>query len=481
MNDRFPPANPADASSQAVEVQSQTAADQGRAAAGRQPPAIVEPSMTRQAFHEELETLVGRVGLSTLVDVMLQRAFDLRATDVHLDPCAEGLWVRLRMDGLLHDIVRFPPAVTPTAVSRLKLLARMDLTEKRQVQDGHFTTFVNGQERHVRVGSSPTIDGERIVLRLMPEPDMFFRLEDLGLDAMEAQQLRRCIGRNAGLTLSVGPVGSGKTTTMYSCLELLKDPTKSVVTLEDPVERRIDRVNQIQIDPRIDFSFASALRGVLRQDPNIIMIGEIRDTETAQIACRAGLTGIAVLSTLHADDTASAVDMFRAFEIPPTFIAGSLQGLIAQRLMRRLCLHCRAPHEPDPAELEYLKLPSGAGAGAESHHEINAEAVATHGMASGSEEGPQAGRDGGPLTLYQPVGCEACFGTGYSGRTGIFEIMAITPDTREALVKQKPQSAIRQIAATHGTRSLEESAKARVLQGITGLDELHRVFATLPN
>jgi type II secretory ATPase GspE/PulE/Tfp pilus assembly ATPase PilB-like protein len=406
------------------------------------------PGEVRQkALQEELRELADVVGPGPLVDVLLERAFQLQATDIHLDPNAEGLRVRLRVDGLLHDVLELPADMMPHVLSRVKLMANMDITERRLAQDGHISNAVLRQQRDVRVGSGPTIHGERLVLRLMPDAKSLTKLEDLGFDEEQVAEVRKYIHRPYGMVLSVGPVGSGKSTTIYACLELLNDPVKSLVTIEEPVERRIDGINQIQIDPKIDFTFAEALRGVLRQDPDVMMVGEIRDPKTAQIACRAGLTGIVVLSTAHANDTVSMIDVFRDFGIPPMFIADSLQGIISQRLLRKVCLHCRTAYRPDAATCQTLGI-----------EPAQAESV----------------------NLVRAKGCDACFQTGYQGRTGVFEIMGIDGEVRDAILKGKSHDEIVAVAHSKGMRTLEMAARKKVLDGITTVEEMHRVLTTFP-
>eukprot|EP00913_Durusdinium_trenchii_P023368 g21946.t1 len=408
--------------------------------AGAQPGAV-----RQKALQEELSSLVDVVGAGPLVDLLLERSFQLNATDIHFDPEEAGLRVRLRVDGLLHDVVRLPKEMMPQVISRLKLMANMDITEKRLAQDGHIANAVLAQHRDIRVGSGPTIHGERIVLRLMPDQATLTKLEDLGLEDEQREELSRYASVPYGVILSVGPVGSGKSTTMYSCLDLINSPSKSLVTIEDPVERRVKGVNQIQIDPKIDFNFVNALRGVLRQDPNVIMVGEIRDPETAHIACRAGLTGVTVLSTLHANDTVATIDVFREFGIPLMFIADSLEGIVAQRLLRKICNECRTTFKPDAAVCEYL----GAGADA-----------------------------AGSLELSKGAGCDACFNTGYFGRVGVFEILGVSGEIREAIIKGASHSRIMEIAVANGMLTLEASAKKKVLDGVTSLEEVHRVLTT---
>jgi type II secretory ATPase GspE/PulE/Tfp pilus assembly ATPase PilB-like protein len=401
----------------------------------------------QRALQEELRGLVDVVGPGPLVDLLLERAFQLKATDVHLDPSPEGLRVRLRVDGLLHDILELPVEMQAHIISRIKLMANMDITEKRLAQDGHVSNAVLMHQRDVRVGSGPTIHGERIVMRLMPDSKAFTKLEELGFEEDQIELLRKRLGASYGMILSVGPVGSGKSTTVYSCLELLNDPAKSLVTIEDPVERRIEGINQIQVDPKIDFGFVQALRGVLRQDPNVMMVGEIRDSETAHIAVRAGLTGIVVLSTLHANDSTATIDVFREFGVPPMFIADSLQCIVSQRLLRRVCPECRETFVADEAMCEFLGVPKDQV---------------------------------GTLELSRGAGCDACFRTGHSGRTGVFEVLALDQELRRAILKGASHDDILTLAKGKGMRTLEETAKRKVLAGVTSIEEVHRVLTTFP-
>ena len=406
--------------------------------AGSPPPQEVR----QRALQEELGALMDVVSPANLVDLLLERAFQLNATDIHLDPNEAGLRVRLRVDGLLHNIIVVPADKAPNVISRIKLMANMDITERRLAQDGHFSNVVLDKSRDIRVGSGPTIHGERIVLRLMPDSGEYTRLEELGLDKEQIETLDAHVKVPYGVILAVGPVGSGKTTTLYSCLNRRNDPSKSIVTIEDPVERRITGVNQIQIDNKIEFGFVEALRGVLRQDPNIIMVGEIRDGETAHIGCRAGLSGVTVFSTLHASDTAAAIDVFREFDVPPMFIANSLEAIVAQRLLRVTCLECREEYEPDESTLDYLGL---------------------------------SGEEAANLKLTRGTGCDACFGTGYFGRVGIYEIMAVRGKVREAVLQGKGHNDIMAIARAEGMTTLEQAGIKKALAGVTTLEEVHRV------
>jgi type II secretory ATPase GspE/PulE/Tfp pilus assembly ATPase PilB-like protein len=323
----------------------------------------------------------------------------------------------------------------------------MNIAEKRLAQDGHISRPFLDQQRDVRVGSCPTSLGERLVLRLMPDTASLRRLEELGPDAEQVQLLKRYVSLPYGMILSVGPVGSGKSTTMYSCLELVNHPTKSLVTIEDPVERRIFGCNQIQIDPKIGFGFVEALRGVLRQDPNVVMIGEIRDPETAHIGVRAARTGVLVLSTLHANDAAASFDVFRDFGIPPMLIADSLLAVVAQRLLRKVCQHCKTAVEADEVTRQVL---SAAGVGE------------------------------GPLQLAKGAGCDTCFHTGYQGRTGVFEIIALDDEMKHSLLVGAPRSELVQMARRKGMHSLQTAAARKVAAGTTTIEEMNRVLLVDP-
>ena len=402
------------------------------------------PAETREkALKEELRELVDVVGPAPLVDLLLERAFQLNVTDIHFDPNRTGLRIRLRVDGMLHDVLQLPTDMMSQVVSRVKLMANMDITERRLAQDGHITSASLKRQRDVRVGSGPTIYGERLVLRLMPDEQIFSQLEDLGLEDPQADAVRRCLNRPYGMVLSVGPVGSGKSTTMYSCLEMLNLQGRSLVTIEDPVERRIEGVCQIQVEPKIDFTFVEALRGVLRQDPDVIMVGEIRDPETAHIAVRAGLTGIRVLSTLHANDTTATIDVFREFNVPPMFIADSVNGILSQRLMRRICTQSRESYHPGLLECQQLGIDPS-----------EAESV--------------------ELVRGLPADCN--FHTGYLGRTGVFEVLPIDYALRDAILAGASSAELKQRALAGGMQTLEQSAIKKIRAGVTTLEEMHRVL-----
>ena len=396
-----------------------------------------------QALQQELAELRDVVGPNSLVDLLLERAFELGATDLHFDPTPTGLVVRIRVDGMLHAVMNLASEPALLVISRLKLLGNMNITEKRVPQDGHISRAAIKRDRDVRVGSCPTIYGERLVLRLLPDAEQFGSLDELGMADDQLTILQTALKAPTGVTACVGPVGCGKTTTIYDCISQLNDPRQSLISIEDPVERRLAGVNQIQVDPKFRFGFVEALRGVLRQDPDVIMIGEVRDQETAHIGIRAGLTGVRVLTTLHARDTGAAISVFREFTIPPMFLADSLRCLLSQRLVRKVCPQNRETYAPDEATLQYLGVPP------EQHAEI---------------------------LLARGLPADENFHTGYAGRTGVFEVMEIGPEIREMILRGEPARQIHQRAVELGMRTLEDSGKLKVLSQETTIEEMHRVL-----
>ncbi len=424
----------------------QPASDQSaNAPATNTPGGDKRPAVRQRALQEELRGLMDVVSPGPLVDLLLERSFELGATDVHFDPRQDGIHIRLRLDGILHDVLTIEPVMAPQVISRIKLMAGMDITERRLAQDGHISNSVLRHRRDIRVGSGPTIHGERLVLRLMPDSSTLNSLESLGFEAEQLDIVRRAINAPYGLVLSVGPVGCGKSTTMYACLGLLNDPGRSLVTIEDPVERRITGVNQIQIETRINFGFVEALRGVLRQDPDVMMVGEIRDPETAHIAARAGLSGVRVLSTLHASDTGAVVDVFREFNVPPMFVADSLNAVIAQRLFRMVCVESREYYPPDELNARILKIP---------HEQMEM------------------------VKLVRGIPADANFHTGFFGRTGVFEVLELNDEIRRMILDGRSGDEIAEAGRRNGMLSLEDAAIKKVLAGITSVEEMHHVLAS---
>jgi type II secretory ATPase GspE/PulE/Tfp pilus assembly ATPase PilB-like protein len=365
----------------------------------------------------------------------MERAFQLQATDIHLDPLEDGLRLRLRVDGMLHDIIQLPKEAAASVISRLKLAANMDITERRLAQDGHINNQTLQNRRDIRVGSGPTIHGERLVLRLMPDHKRFTHFNELGLSEAQTSEITKYCTAPYGMILSVGPVGSGKSTSIYSCLDYLNQPEMSLATIEDPVERRIEGVNQIQIDPKIGFSFAEALRGVLRQDPNVIMVGEIRDRETAETVFQASLSGHLVITTFHAGSATEAVSRLSDMGIEPYLLRSGLLAILSQRLLRRLC-SCA---QPSQAEEDRLGLP------------VEQWKTAT--------------------------GCADCGQTGYQGRLDLTEMLL--PDQGavcQAILDQVDATELHRLAVESGLRTQWNRALRAVNEGLTSPAEVRRVL-----
>lgn len=404
-----------------------------------EPPKVSRPQ--NAALAAELSELLSVVEPASVANMILQRAFAHKATDIHLDPTTLGTRIRFRVDGVLQDILPIPNDKAAMLLSRIKVMAGMDISDKRLPQDGAISSEKHhGLPRDIRVGSSPTVNGERLVLRLMPDPNDLSDLSSLGLFDDQLQSVRNLQSAPYGLLLVVGPVGSGKSTTVYSMLNEINSPEKSVVTIEDPVERRIPGANQIQVDTRTGLSFVTALRGVLRQDPNVICIGEIRDAETAHIACRAATTGVLVLSTLHANNAASAVDVLRGFGVPSMTIADCLRGVISQRLVRLICTDNREQYAPDAQEKSLLEL-----------------------------EGEER--------LARGVPSDANFSTGYAGRTAVVESMVVSDGIRQAINLNEPAYRIQALAESEGMTTMGMATRRHVLEHRTSVDEYRRILS----
>lgn len=380
-----------------------------------------------------------------IVDWLLQYAFEQRASDIHLEPRREAGQMRFRIDGAMHKVFELPPPVMTAVTARIKILARMDVAEKRRPQDGRIKTRSStGREVELRVSSMPTAFGEKIVMRIF-DPDLVVKdFAQLGFSEREATQWRHMVERPHGIVLVTGPTGSGKTTTLYSTLKHLATPAMNVCTVEDPIEMVSPEFNQMQVQPSIDLDFAAGVRTLLRQDPDIIMVGEIRDLEAAQMAVQASLTGHLVLSTLHTNDAPSAVTRLLDLGVPHYLIQSTLAGVVAQRLVRTLCPYCKREAMQDP-------------------HEWNA---LTHGWPLPV-----------PAKVCAPVGCLECRNTGYMGRTGIYEMMPMSPCLRALISAQLDLGNFGQTALSEGMRPLRISAAEQVARGITTVQE---VLAVLP-
>ncbi|TYO97564.1 type II secretion system protein E (GspE) [Geothermobacter ehrlichii] len=375
------------------------------------------------------------------VNGLLTKACRERASDIHIEPFETELVVRFRIDGILYEILRPPRRAHAAIVSRLKIMAGLDIAEKRLPQDGRFRVRIAGRDVDVRVSSLPTAFGERLVLRLLEKTSGVLSLADLGLNRELMLQVDRLIHQPHGIFLVTGPTGSGKTTTLYAALTRLNSQEKNIITVEDPIEYQLAGVGQIQVNPKIDLTFAAGLRSILRQDPDIIMVGEIRDVETAEIAVQAALTGHMVFSTLHTNDAAGALTRLVEMGIEPFLAASSIVAVMAQRLVRRLCPRCRQPFTPDDELLRSL----GAG-------ELPADAV-----------------------FYRPAGCDDCLQIGYHGRTGIYELMPMDDTLRELLMQGKDANSIAAAALRRGMRSLRNDGLRKALAGETSIEEVLRV------
>lgn len=376
------------------------------------------------------------------VNSLLFQAVKEKASDIHLECFEKEVSVRFRKDGLLHEITSVPKKLQASIISRVKIMAELDIAEKRKPQDGRIRVKVAGRDVDVRISTVPTTWGESVVMRLLDRSTIILSLEDLGLRGKKLDTVEGLIHRPHGIVLVTGPTGSGKTTTLYAGLERINSPDKKIITVEDPVEYQIQGINQIQVNPKVNLSFANGLRSILRQDPDVILVGEIRDRETADIAIHASLTGHLVFSTLHTNDSASAITRLIDMQIEPFLVASSLMAVIAQRLLRVLCKSCREPYEPHDDELSRIG--------------IRREDL----------------KDG---ILYRAKGCDKCFDTGYSGRVAIFEMLLIDDDIRNLTLSHVDSGQIKKAAVEHGMTTLRNDGSDKVLRGQTSIDEVIRV------
>lgn len=381
-----------------------------------------------------------------LVNSMIEQAARQRASDIHIEPERDGVRVRYRVDGVLFVAANYDLRLMSAIIARVKIISGLDISEKRKPQDGRSTITVDGREYDIRVSTLPTVYGEKCVMRLGIKQAISARysMQSLGFNAEEEERFRNILTRPNGIVLVTGPTGSGKSRTLYTALNELNNINVNIVTVEDPVEINIDGVNQIQVNPKAGLTFANSLRSILRQDPDIIMIGEIRDGETAAIAVQASITGHLVLSTLHTNDTASSVSRLLDMGVESYLIADSLVGIVAKRLVRCLCPHCKRPHVLQQHEIEYLELTPQEAAHAR---------------------------------VYEPGGCQRCGGRGYYERTGVYEIMEISPRLRDMIAARASSSMLRAAAVQEGMHTLHASARRLVLEGQTTLAEMLRISA----
>ncbi len=389
-------------------------------------------------FEEIAREAVG-VPVVKLVSTIIEGAVNSGATDIHLDPQEPEMRVRYRIDGVLHDVMSIPKDIEHAAVSRLKILADLDITETRRPQDGHIGLKVGDSEFDVRVATLPTYLGERIVLRLLDQSSVLSGIRDLGLEADDEKTLRRVVEQPYGMILVTGPTGSGKTTSLYSCLNEMDVMTESIVTLEDPVEYQLSGINQVQIESDIDLTFANVLRASLRQDIDVLLVGEIRDPETARIAIRAAMTGHLVFSTLHTNDAPEAITTLRNMDIPSYLISSALTAIVAQRLVRLICPECKSTYVPSKTLLKSVKLPEST------------------------------------KRLSRGRGCDNCYHTGYRGRTGIFEILEVTEPIRKMIAADEPAEKIVKAAKL---KTMADRCRVKVRKGSITAEEFLRVIRT---
>ena len=372
-----------------------------------------------------------------LVNSMVEQAARQRASDIHIEAREDSVRVRFRIDGALYEKVSYSIHLLPAILARLKIVGGMDIAEKRKPQDGRFSIVVDKREYDIRVSVLPTVYGEKCVMRLAQKKALTRNKSELGFSQSELKDFDDILKNPNGILLVTGPTGSGKSTTLYTALSELNKEDVNIVTVEDPVEANIDGINQVQVNVKADLTFANALRSILRQDPDIIMIGEIRDGETAEIAVQASITGHLVVSTLHTNSAAGSINRLINMGVEGYLLADSLVGIIAQRLVRRLCPHCKRSHVMTEQEKRMMRV----------RPELNP-------------------------TIYEPVGCEHCDNTGYSGRIGIYEIMKITPKLKELISQNASVSVLKEAAMREGMHTLKQSAASLVIQGVTSIQEM---------
>lgn len=391
---------------------------------------------------ENEEVAATKAPVIRFVDLLLSHAVKCRASDIHIEPGERSMAIRMRIDGVLREMVPPPRKMQSAVVTRVKILANMDIAERRLPQDGRIKIKSSGKAIDVRVSVIPTIYGEKAVLRILDSTAVNHDIAQLGLDETRLKEFKGVLTQPHGIIVVTGPTGSGKSTTLYSVLNYLKDPTKNITTVEDPVEYSLDGVNQIQVKPEIELDFGACLRAILRQDPDIILIGEIRDKETVDIAIKASLTGHLVLSTFHTNDAPSAISRFLYMGIEPYLLSSTVNMILAQRLVRRICEHCREPFEGDEESLQVLGV---------------------------DPKEVQGGK------LFHGKGCKSCGGSGYAGRMPIFEFLMVDQDIKELILRGANEMEIRKTARSKGYGGLMEDGVEKMKRGLTTPEEVLRV------
>ena len=391
---------------------------------------------------EDLLDVTGEAPIIKLVNSLLFRAVKERASDIHIEPFEKDLSVRFRVDGVLHEVIRPPKRIQSSITSRVKIMGGLNIAEKRLPQDGRIRLKIAGKDIDIRLSTVPTSFGERVVMRLLDRSSILLGLDDIGFLGDKLERMERLIRRSNGIILVTGPTGSGKTTTLYAALSRINSPDKNIITIEDPVEYQLKGIGQIHVNPKIDLTFANGLRSILRQDPDVIMVGEIRDTETAGIAIHASLTGHLVLSTLHTNDAPGAITRLIDMKIEPFLISSSVVAIVAQRLVRLICPDCREEFTPTKAELSELSLKK---------EELEGKAI------------------------FRGKGCSDCMGTGYKGRTGIYELLLVDDRIRSLILKNVDSNTIKREAIKRGMHTLRIDGSRKVIEGITTIEEVLRV------
>jgi type IV pilus assembly protein PilB len=377
------------------------------------------------------------------VNLLITQAIQDRASDIHIEPAEKDMRVRFRIDGVLHEVMRSPKNIQSGVISRLKIMADINIAERRIPQDGRLSVNANGKKIDLRVATLPTVWGEKVVMRVLDNTTASLNLSDLGFSDGNYHRYSQSFTKPYGMILVTGPTGSGKSTTLYATLNIVSTPEKNVITVEDPVEYRLPGINQVQTNAKAGLTFAAALRSILRSDPDIVLLGEIRDHETAQIAIEAALTGHLVLSTLHTNDAPSAISRLIEMGIEPFLVASALDCVLAQRLARRLCTKCKEEYTPTAEALDNARFPWD--------------------------------RTGPIPTLFRPVGCSACSKTGYKGRLALHEVMNVTEAVERLAVERASGDQIGQVARAEGMTTLRNDGMAKVIQGVTSLEEILRV------
>ncbi|MCB9844939.1 MAG: Flp pilus assembly complex ATPase component TadA [Phycisphaeraceae bacterium] len=401
---------------------------------------VVERETVDEGPVSDLDRMVEGSPIVNLVNVALLTAVKGRASDIHVEPDKRGTRIRYRVDGALRDLMKPPPGMHAAIVSRLKVIGKMDIAEKRLPQEGRVRIHAEGREIDLRVSSIPTLLGEKLVIRILDKQNLRVRMSDLGFREAALEIFERVLRQPCGLVLVTGPTGSGKTTTLYSALDLLRSPETNIVTVEDPVEYQLDLINQIQVNESIGLSFARALRSILRQDPDIIMVGEIRDEETARVGVQAALTGHGVLATLHTNDAPGAVARLLDMGIEPYLLSSALNGAVAQRLARTVCPSCQTKYFPAEHVLEDAGIPHMSG-----------------------------------RSFRRGLGCQQCHDTGFQGRIGVYEVMEVTSPVRRMIHRAAPTHELREQLRREGGLSLREEGVLLAVDGKTSLEEILRV------